>query len=108
MTCRSTLPTPSSSASTWTPDPGTRTWTSHFHIKDWRAGEKHGSLAGEGHGRVEEVLREATADGYDGFATLEPHLLGGGPTGGQTGPDLFPKAAAALKVILDRVGASYR
>jgi sugar phosphate isomerase/epimerase len=86
----------------------TKAYTSHFHIKDWSAGEKHGRIAGEGQGRIEEVLREATASGYDGFATLEPHLLGGGPTGGQTGPDLFPKAAAALKSILDRVGASYR
>src|SRR5436190_1577549 len=45
---------------------------------------------------------------HDGFATLEPHLLGGGPTGGVTGPELFPKAVAALKGILERVGASYQ
>ena len=42
------------------------------------------------------------------LATLEPHLLGGGPTGGVTGPDLFPKAASALKKILDQVGATYQ
>ena len=42
-----------------------------------------------------------------GFVTLEPHLLGGGPTGGQTGPELFPKAATALRKILDQIGASY-
>ena len=46
--------------------------------------------------------------GYDGFATMEPHLLGGGPTGGVTGPELFPKAVAAFKGILDRIGATYR
>jgi sugar phosphate isomerase/epimerase len=86
----------------------TRSWTAHFHIKDWVAGEKHGRVAGEGQGRIPEVIAEAVQAGYDGFATLEPHLIGGGPTGGVTGPELFPKAVAAFKVILDRAGASYR
>ena len=85
----------------------TKAWTSHFHIKDWKAGETHGSLAGEGQGRIPESIAEAVAAGYDGFATLEPHLLGGGPTGGVTGPELFPKAVAALKGILDRAHAKY-
>ncbi|MDW8266509.1 MAG: sugar phosphate isomerase/epimerase family protein [Gemmataceae bacterium] len=86
----------------------TREWTVHFHIKDWVRGEAHGRLAGEGDGRIEDVMRDAVARGYDGFATLEPHLLGGGPTGGVTGPELFPKAVAAFKAILERVGAEYR
>jgi sugar phosphate isomerase/epimerase len=84
----------------------TKAWTAHFHIKDWVAGEKHGCLAGEGQGRLPEVMAEVAAS-YDGFATLEPHLLGGGPTGGVTGPELFPKAVAAFTAILDRVGANY-
>jgi 3-dehydroshikimate dehydratase len=85
----------------------TKEWTAHFHIKDWVAGEKHGCLAGQGQGRLPEVLAEA-APTYDGFATLEPHLLGGGPTGGVTGPDLFPRAVAAFTALLDRAGAKYR
>jgi 3-dehydroshikimate dehydratase len=86
----------------------TKRWTVHFHIKDWVNGEKHGRVAGEGQGRIADVLREAVAMNYDGFATLEPHLLGGGPTGGVTGPELFPKAASALQKILDQVGATYQ
>jgi 3-dehydroshikimate dehydratase len=86
----------------------TRQYTAHFHIKDWVAGEKHGRLAGEGQGRIPEVIADAHARGYDGFAVLEPHLLGGGPTGGHTGPELFPKAVAAFKGILDRAGAKYQ
>jgi 3-dehydroshikimate dehydratase len=82
-------------------------YTAHFHIKDWIHGEPHGRLAGEGHGRIPDVMADAVAMNYDGFATLEPHLLGGGPTGGVTGPELFPKAVAAFKGILDRVGAKY-
>ncbi len=86
----------------------TKQWTVHFHIKDWIAGKQHGSLAGEGQGRIPEVIAEAVKMDYDGFATMEPHLLGGGPTGGVTGPELFPKAVAAFKQILDRAGASYQ
>jgi sugar phosphate isomerase/epimerase len=83
-------------------------YTVHFHIKDWVKGEQHGRLAGEGNGRIADVMADAVAMNYDGFATLEPHLLGGGPTGGVTGPELFPKAVAAFKGILDRVGAKYQ
>src|SRR3989440_6909722 len=83
----------------------TKQWTGHFHIKDWVTGEKHGRVAGEGEGRIPEVMREAVAMKYEGFATLEPHLLGGGPTGGVTGPELFPKAAAALRSVFRKVGA---
>jgi 3-dehydroshikimate dehydratase len=86
----------------------TKQWTVHFHIKDWASGEKHGRLAGEGQGRIPEVMAEAVAMKYDGFATLEPHLLGGGPTGGVTGPELFPQAAAAYKRILEQAGAQYQ
>jgi sugar phosphate isomerase/epimerase len=86
----------------------TKEWTAHFHIKDWVAGEKHGRVAGEGQGRIPEVMADAVKAGYNGFATLEPHLLGGGPTGGVTGPELFPKAVAAYKKILDQVGAQYQ
>ncbi len=86
----------------------TRDWTVHFHIKDWVHGEKHGRVAGEGQGRIPEVMADAVARSYDGFATLEPHLLGGGPTGGVTGPELFPKAVAAFRRVLDQVGAQYQ
>jgi 3-dehydroshikimate dehydratase len=83
----------------------TRNRTVHLHIKDWIAGEDHGVPAGDGQGRVADVLADAAAMNYDGFATLEPHLLGGGPTGGVTGPELFPKAVEALRRVMQKVGA---
>src|SRR5437016_8288115 len=83
----------------------TKKWTGHFHIKDWKSGDQHGSLAGEGQGRIPEVIAEAVAMNYDGFATMEPHLLGGGPTGGVTGPELFPKAVEALRRVMQTAGA---
>ena len=72
-----------------------------------RKGEQHGSLAGEGEGRIPEVIADAVRRGYDGFAVMEPHLLGGGPTGGVTGAELFPKAVAAFRDILDKAGAKH-
>lgn len=86
----------------------TKQWTAHFHIKDWKLGAKHGSIPGEGEGRIRAVIADAVEREYDGFATMEPHLLGGGPTGGQTGPDLFPKAVRAFKRILEDAGAKYQ
>jgi sugar phosphate isomerase/epimerase len=85
----------------------TKPYTGHLHIKDWVRGEEHGRLAGEGQGQIARVMADV-ASSYDGFATLEPHLLGGGPTGGVTGPDLFPKAVAAFRAILDQVGAKHQ
>lgn len=82
----------------------TKALTVHFHIKDWKTGEQHGSLAGEGHGRWPEVIAEAVQAGYQGFATMEPHLLGGGPTGGVTGPELFPRAIEAFRAIVAGAG----
>lgn len=86
----------------------TKDKTVHFHIKDWIHGEPHGVVAGAGQGRIPEVMAEAVRMGYDGFAVLEPHLIGGGPTGGVTGPELFPKAVAAYKLVLDQAGAKYQ
>ncbi len=93
----------------WTGWEKTREATVHFHIKDWKRGvSEHGALAGEGDGQVERIIADAVTRGYDGFATLEPHLLGGGPTGGVTGPELFPKAIEAFRAILRKVGAEER
>ncbi|MSR29929.1 MAG: sugar phosphate isomerase/epimerase [Gemmataceae bacterium] len=83
-----------------------RDYTAHFHAKDWVAGEKHGCLAGTGGGKFPAIINDMVARNYHGFATLEPHLLGGGPTGGTTGPELFPKAVKTFKEILLHAGAT--
>lgn len=82
-------------------------YIAHLHIKDWKKGAECGSIPGEGEGQIPAVIAAAVKMGYNGFATMEPHLLGGGPTGGVTGPELFPKAVAAFKAILDKAGAKY-
>lgn len=83
-------------------------YLAHFHIKDWKGGEEHGRIAGEGDGQIPAIISDAVRMGYHGFATLEPHLLGGGPTGGVTGPELFPRAVAAFKAIIERAGGQYQ
>jgi sugar phosphate isomerase/epimerase len=87
----------------------TKAWTSHFHIKDWKkgghaAGHEYGVIAGTGDGHIEHSIRGAVAMGYNGYAVMEPHLRGGGPTGGITGPDLFPYAVEAFRTILKNCG----
>jgi sugar phosphate isomerase/epimerase len=89
----------------------TKQYTAHFHIKDWKkggqaAGHDFGVIAGSGDGQIEHSIRGAVAMGYRGFAVMEPHLRGGGPTGGITGADLFPYAVEAFRAILQKCGAS--
>ncbi len=88
----------------------TKEFTTHFHIKDWKKprgeeGHGHGVIPGTGDGQVAVSIREAARRGYKGFAVMEPHLRGGGPTGGVTGPDLFPYAVQAFRQILADCGA---
>jgi sugar phosphate isomerase/epimerase len=87
----------------------TKQYTSHFHIKDWKkgghaAGHEYGVIAGTGDGQIAHSIKGAVAMGYKGFAVMEPHLRGGGPTGGITGPDLFPYAVEAFRAILTSCG----
>jgi sugar phosphate isomerase/epimerase len=91
----------------WAAWEATRHLTVHFHVKDWVQGEPHARMPGEGNARLPEIVADAVKRGYDGFATMEPHLLAGGQFGGATGPELFPKAVKAFIAILDRAGATH-
>jgi sugar phosphate isomerase/epimerase len=84
-----------------------RRYVGYFHIKDFKYGEKeHAVPAGQGDGRIPEILRDAAGDGYDGFLALEPHLAKAEHSTGQTGPEQFNVAADALKAICQGVGWS--
>jgi sugar phosphate isomerase/epimerase len=77
----------------------------YFHIKDFKYGEKERAVpAGTGDGHIPEILKDAAADGYDGFLALEPHLVKAEHSTGQTGPELFKVAADALKGICRNLG----
>jgi 3-dehydroshikimate dehydratase len=82
-----------------------RKFVGYFHIKDFKYGEKeHAVPAGQGDGHIPEILRDAAADGYNGFLALEPHLAKAEHSTGQTGPELFKVAVDALNKILRDVG----
>ena len=82
----------------------TRERVGHLHLKDWARGGSHGVLLGHGDGRWDHALAGAKSLDFDGFAVLEPHLRGGGPTGGVTGADLFPAAVEAARAMLSAAG----
>ena len=89
----------------------TKDLTEHLHIKDWKKpqpgeGHGHGVLPGCGDGHMSYSIKDAVKRGYKGFATMEPHLRGGGPTGGVTGADLFPVAVEAFRKILREAGGT--
>ncbi len=79
----------------------------HFHIKDYDVQSKRNVPAGEGQGQFPRLLREAAAAGYEGFCTLEPHLIEAEKMYGYTGPVRFTDAAHALQIILREAGIAY-
>jgi sugar phosphate isomerase/epimerase len=47
----------------------------YFHIKDAVSDNQENVLCGTGEGQIREILSRALANGYQGFLTLEPHLV---------------------------------
>jgi sugar phosphate isomerase/epimerase len=76
--------------------------TVHFHVKDYDAATHKNVVAGAGQGQIGRLIAEAVAGGFDGFCTLEPHLLVAEAAFGFTGPDRFGDAARALQAELSR------
>jgi sugar phosphate isomerase/epimerase len=72
----------------------------YLHIKDARVADYAICPAGEGDGEVRQILAALKQRGFEGFASLEPHLSAAGRSGGQTEPELFRKAIRALKGLL--------
>lgn len=91
-----------------------RPYIEYFHIKDARLGDGQVVPAGYGDGRIEDILRDLAADGWQGFLSLEPHL---GSFSGlasleregdmmempEGGPEKFAVAVKALKDILKTI-----
>ncbi len=79
----------------------------HFHVKDYDTTLHKNVPAGEGQGQIPRLIADAVAHGYDGFCTLEPHLVVAESFYGFTGPERFGDAARALKKGLDEKGVKY-
>jgi sugar phosphate isomerase/epimerase len=80
-------------------------YTDYLHIKDGLLAEHKVVLAGEGDGQLPELIDALLVRGYDGFASLEPHLAIAGASSGYSGPELFELATVALRRVLQQTGA---
>jgi L-ribulose-5-phosphate 3-epimerase len=69
----------------------------YLHIKDAHAFDGSVVPAGQGDGKLPEILQALAQTGFEGFLSIEPHLNASLPGGG---PELFGVAASALKAIL--------
>jgi sugar phosphate isomerase/epimerase len=76
----------------------------YMHIKDGLLDEKRVVPAGQGDGEIPEILAALKAQGFEGFASLEPHLSHAGPFRGFSGPELFGVAVNALREVMEQVG----
>jgi len=82
--------------------------TDAFHIKDKFSGEGVCVPAGQGQGQFEDIFRDLASRDFDDYMTLEPHLAAAGQFSGHTGPELFEKAATALREMCDKTGLKYK
>lgn len=80
----------------------------YMHIKDKNPDEEVCVPAGTGAGQFEPIFADLAARQWSGVATLEPHLSKAGQFAGFTGPELFGKAATALKGLCQRHGIAFR
>jgi len=76
----------------------------YFHVKDSRW-DLTMVPAGQGDGKIPQILADAVAGGFDNFLTLEPHLSVAEKNWGKTTPDLFATAVASLRGVLASAGA---
>jgi sugar phosphate isomerase/epimerase len=81
--------------------------TVHFHVKDYSVKLQKNVPAGQGDGQIPRLIADAVSSGFDGFCTLEPHLVVAEKMYGFTGPERFGDAARALKGELDGRGIAY-
>jgi len=78
----------------------------YFHIKDATKNPRRPVPAGEGVGYIAEILKDAYANGFDNFLSLEPHL---GYMEDLNSAQRFTTAANALKRLLNNtLGASLK
>jgi sugar phosphate isomerase/epimerase len=76
----------------------------YLQVKDARFADASVVPAGEGDGDLLRTVEALKADGYTGFASLEPHLAGAHGLGGFSGPTAFGIAARAFAKVLNEAG----
>ena len=77
-----------------------RPFIAYVHVKDALLATGQVVPAGEGDGEWRETISALHASGFDGFFSLEPHLLKAETYAGFSGPDLWRTASHAFKALL--------
>jgi sugar phosphate isomerase/epimerase len=85
-----------------------RPYLEYLQVKDARSTDGGVVPAGRGDGEVAATIAALHADGYAGFASMEPHLASADSMGGFSGPAAFGVATRAFTTLLDRAGVDYR
>jgi sugar phosphate isomerase/epimerase len=76
----------------------------YLQVKDAVAANGTVVPAGEGDGELRETLTALRDDGYEGYASLEPHLAAFSSAGGFSGPAEFGRAARAFAALTREIG----
>lgn len=76
----------------------------YLQVKDALADSGEVVPAGEGDGELRETVAALRDSGYEGFASLEPHLAIQHSMGGFSGPAAFGQAARAFAVLTGEAG----
>lgn len=81
-----------------------RPYLEYFQIKDALSSTGEVVPAGEGDGELDATIAALKADGFSGFASLEPHLASAHELGGFSGPVAFGTAARAFAALAAKNG----
>ncbi|MCA1006842.1 sugar phosphate isomerase/epimerase [Rhodococcus hoagii] len=83
-----------------------RPYLAYFQVKDALATTGDVVPAGAGDGELDATIAALAADGYRGFASLEPHLASAHELGGFSGPAAFGDAARAFATLATARGVT--
>lgn len=81
-----------------------RPYLVYLQVKDALAATGEVVPTGQGDGQLLETLQALATDGYQGFASLEPHLAAQHELGGFSGAGAFGQAARAFRAATDSLG----
>jgi sugar phosphate isomerase/epimerase len=81
-----------------------RPYLEYFQVKDALAATGEVVPSGEGDGELDATIAALKADGFTGFASLEPHLASAHELGGFSGPVAFGVAARAFAALAAKNG----
>lgn len=83
-----------------------RPYLEYFQVKDALLATGEVVPAGEGDGELDATIAALKADGFAGFASLEPHLASAHELGGFSGPAAFGAAARAFAGLAAKNGVT--